>query len=161
MVELGTPTQTGRARAHAVGAVLGVSVVLLLWGHTHLHEWLRVFAAQNPGRSALWAYSGLPAAMGVVAVAVVLAAPRLPMLPTVPAAMLAYGMLQAPFGPLPGRLPTLGPWQPRMTVFVGQTPTWDTTLVSVLFGVMSAAAIWGWWRPVPERRRATSPTSSE
>lgn len=153
--------QTGRARVHVVGALLGVGMVLLLWGHTHLHEWLRVFAAQNPGKFALWAYYGLPAVMGVLAVVVVLAAPRLPMLPTVPAVMMAYGMLADPAGPLHGRLLTLGPWQPRVTGFVGQIPAWDTTLVTVLFGVMSAAAIWGWWCPVLERRRATSPTSSE
>lgn len=158
MVDLGARTQRGRAVDHVVGALLGVGVVLVLWGHMHLHEWLRVFAAQNPGRSALGVYLGLPAVMGVLAVAVALVAPRLPMLPTVPATVMAYGMLAEPFGPLAGRLPTLGPWQPSLTGFVGQPPAWDATLVAVMFGVMTASAAWGWWQVVLERRRTRQVT---
>ena len=149
------PVRARRSRVdHLLGGLLGVGVILLLWGHAHLASGMRTgIVSLQLGPWAIWALLGLHVAFGILVVVIVLVAPRLPMLPTVAAAVLVYGALADPLSRL-GLLPTLGPWQPRVTNFAGQEVTWDTSLVALMLGAMTAAAVWGWFQPWFAARRA-------
>lgn len=152
VVDATSDTRAGRdVRRHLLGGALGVGLVLTLWGLTIVSDRLRAMVAQFIGvPGTLWLYTLLPAVFGVLVALSVLAARRLPMLPTVPAVALLYGVLQDGFGPLASaglRLPALGPWQPRLSGVVGASPPWNSGVVALLAGVFVVAAVHGWSRP--------------
>lgn len=141
-------------RPHAIGVGLGVLVVIALIGHARLVHELQTVSSREfviwPQR-VVWMLGFL---WGVVLLVVARFAPRLPAMPTVVALVLLYGAFASL--PLLSRpLPLIGPWQPRMGTVLGAETTyqWQGSVLILMAGAMTTAAIWGWWRHARDRRR--------
>lgn len=147
---------------HVVGVGLGLLVVAALIGHARLTHELQTIGSRE---FVLWPHGvamGLVFLWGIVLVIATRAAPRLPALPTVVALVLLYGAA----GSIPVlsralRLPPsfLGPWQPRMASVVGGESSyqWQGDMLMLTAGMMTAAAVWGWWRYVRTRQHRLEP----
>ena len=135
------------------GVALGLLVVAALVGHARLVHVLETTASRE---FVLWPQRvvvGLLFLWGIVVVLVVWLAPRFPAMPTVVAAVLVYGGL-ATLPILSRPLPLFGAWQPRMATLLGAEGgyAWQGSAMTLMGGAMTAAAVWGWWRHVAERR---------
>lgn len=131
--------------AHLVGVGLGLLFFLALAGHARLATSLAEIRGRGFVSWPILVEFGLLFLWGIVVVVVIWFAARLPALPTTVALVLLYGAGASLPTPFAGRLPMLGPWQPRLFSVVGGDYRWPGSAMTVMAGAIAAAAVRGWW----------------
>ncbi|MFU8841284.1 MAG: hypothetical protein ACNA8R_11270 [Nitriliruptoraceae bacterium] len=122
---------------------MGLVFVLALEGVTRFERELRVLQLREVVAWPSWVIAGVFLLLGLVLLLIVVAAPRMPWLPTAAAVPLLYAMVATLPGAPMNTLPLGGRWAPAMSL-------WHSSH-TLLTGLLTTTAVWGWWS---YRRRA-------
>ncbi len=123
---------------HPGSAALGIALVLAIEAVTRLEHDLRAVQLRDVVPWPSWVIAGMYLLLGVVLLVVLLVSPRMPWLPTAAALLLLYGMFSTLPGGAANVLPYAGPWAPSVDR--------GLSTLSLGAGVLTATAVWGWWR---------------